>query len=277
MSDNEAGPLREVLVSAEKSEERVAAAVCLASLACGAGFPEEALEVLEPEIERDKAATVDNAWLAVQKARALGECGRREEAVAAISGLGSLRDEAPNDASARAIAATAATIAFNLSEWGERDLRELIKSGESVSGWWRSQTARNGLDAVAERSFEEWANDTRDKWSSEDAVHSRLFAAAVESSHSGDQAGWRNLSALVGKDELLRLSRGSEIREAADGLDTLRLAGETKALQLAAAAGDREWPLRGTRGTDGPDRARALDSQQRLCQPAGDRTGRRPR
>jgi hypothetical protein len=94
---------------------------------------------------------------------------------------------------------------------------------------------RNGLDAVVERSFEEWANDTRVKWSSEDAAHSRLFAAAVESSHSGDQAGWRNLSALVGKDELLRLDRDSEVQEAADGLDTLRLAGEDKALQLAAA------------------------------------------
>jgi uncharacterized protein DUF4365 len=233
MEENEAGPLSEVLAAAKKSEERAAVAVCLAALMTGAGSPEEALAVLDPEIARDQASTVDHAWLVVQRARALAEVGRRDEALEAIATLATLRDEAPSDVTAKAIAATATTIAFNISDWGERDFRELIKGGESIGGWWRSQVVRTGLDAALERSFEEWAEDSRVKWSNEDTAHSRLFAAAVEASHSGDQAGWRNLSGTVGKDELLRLDHRSDPEYTAEALTTLRLAGDEKGLKLA--------------------------------------------
>jgi len=141
---------------------------------------------------------------------------------------------ARKDVTATAIAASAIALAFNLSHWEDRDFREMIKATDTPTGWWRSQTVRNGLADVFERSFEDdWAHDPRMKWSSEDDAHNRLFAAAVEASHCGDQAGWRGLCALVGRDELHRHGRDADPEDLASGLTTLRVAGDEKGLKLA--------------------------------------------
>ncbi len=109
----------------------------------------------------------------------------------------------------------------------------MIKGADTTTGWWRSRTVRSGLDALLERTFEDWTQDTRVKWSSEDAAHNRLFSAALEASHSASQNGWRGISGLIGRDELLRLDQHADAAEVASGLVTLRLAGDEKALKLA--------------------------------------------
>ena len=235
MWENEDYSLREVMRDAQHSHERAAAAVCLASLAIGAGRPDEGLEVLDEEIARDEAATVDDAWLNVQRARALAELGSLEDAKAAATSLRNLRSKAPNDVTASAIAASAVTLVLNISRWDEPDLKRAIQASDTPTGWWRSQTVRNGLDDIVERTFEDWARDSRIKWTSEDAAHNRLFAAAVEASHGADQSGWRRLCTLVGHDELLRLDRYADPDEVASGLTTLRVAGDDKGLKLSLA------------------------------------------
>ncbi len=95
IAKNEAGPLHEILKDAERSEERAAVVVCLASLTIEAGRPDQALEVLDVELARDDTGTVDHAWLSAQRARALAELGEVEEARATARDFGDLRSKIP--------------------------------------------------------------------------------------------------------------------------------------------------------------------------------------
>lgn len=66
-----------------------------------------------------------------------------------------------------------------------------------------------------------------------DEADNQLYVAALTASHLGDQGAWRRLSGLLARDGLLRLDRHADPAEAASALDTLRLAGDEKAVALA--------------------------------------------
>jgi tetratricopeptide (TPR) repeat protein len=100
----------------------VAAAAALIELA----QPEEALELLNATLDRDDAEPVDRAWLLMQRARASAEIGHLEEARADALCVVGIRNVAPHDATATALAGAAANLLFNTSGWGSRDLEQAI-------------------------------------------------------------------------------------------------------------------------------------------------------
>lgn len=223
---------------------RAAAAVAAASALIEDGAADQAVELLARTLKQDDAETVDHAWLLVHRARCRAEIGElapaREDAVAAQA----TRAAAPNDATASAVAASAAVLLFNTSTWGERNLEEVITGADTVASWWRAQTTRRGLDAIVERSFKGWARDTSMTIGGEDVANNQLHAAALAASHSGDQAAWRYLSALGATNQLLRLDRHADAQTAADALTALRLAGDHKALDLAVRRLAADGPAR---------------------------------
>jgi Domain of unknown function (DUF4365) len=208
----------------------VAAAAALSELA----RPEDALGLLEAALERDDAEPVDHAWLLMQRARVGAEIGHLEEARSDALAVVAVRNLAPHDATATAVAGAGANLLFNTSAWGSRDLEQAITGSDTAASWWRQQTTARGLGAIVDRTFKAWADDSTVYVARSDVAQNQLFAASLLASHLGTQAGWRHLAGLSGCDMLMRLDRGADPQTARDGLEELRLAGATKELTLAA-------------------------------------------
>jgi Domain of unknown function (DUF4365) len=243
--EGEDGPLRQVLDEAKKKRERAAVLGCLSAQMIGAARPQDALALLEVELDADRLGAVDHGWLAVQRARALAELGETETAREGARRLTGLRTAAPRDQTAIAISASAAALFANLSEPGVEIATKTMKATDVPTGWFRAQTVRSGLKELFERSFEQGMQDERNKWSREDIAHNRLLAGALEASHAADQVGWANITGMLGRNEALELERGDDPGEAADAIETLRLAGDVNALKLTVPHLCDDGPCRG--------------------------------
>jgi hypothetical protein len=222
-----------VVADAPSPWTRAAATVAAAAALIELALPEEALEHLNATLARDDAEPVDRAWLLMQRARASAEVGHLEEARADALYVVGIRNAAPHDATATALAGAAANLLFDTSGWGSRDLEQAITAADTAASWWRQQTTARGLDAIVDRTFKAWAADTAERSGSGDA-NNQLFAASLLASHLGSQGAWRHLAGLTGCDMLMRLDRHADPEPGRDGLDELRLAGAKKELTLAA-------------------------------------------
>jgi hypothetical protein len=228
---SELDPLLEVVADAPTAEACTAATVAAASgLIENARIP-EALQLLDNALARDDAEAVDHAWLLVQRARARAEIGQLSEAQDDALGAQGVRLTVANDATATAIAASAAILLFNTSSWGRGDLRAMITTADTAANWWRTQTTAAGLWAVVERSFTAWNEGPETIFASGDPGHNNLAAAALMASHAGNHSGWRNLSGGVAQNDLLQIDRHDNPDDVAEALTMLRRAGETKALE----------------------------------------------
>jgi Domain of unknown function (DUF4365) len=109
----------------------------------------------------------------------------------------------------------------------------VIEGADTAATWWRTQTTSWGLNALADRTFNSWAQDKTGTVGAPDEVNDKLRAAALTASHLGDQGGWCHQASLLGRDRLLQLDRHVDPELARQGLNTLRLAGDERALKLA--------------------------------------------
>jgi hypothetical protein len=109
----------------------------------------------------------------------------------------------------------------------------VIAGADTAATWWRTQTTSWGLNALADRAFNSWAQDKRVTVGAPDEVNNKLGAAALTASHLGDHGGWCHQAGLLGRDTLLQLDRHADPEIARQGLTTLRLAGDEGALKLA--------------------------------------------
>lgn len=245
--EDELDPLLEC-VDGAPTPERVACAVsATASALVERGRANEAAALLDTAITRDDASPVDHAWLHIQRARVHAEIGlvpaAREDALVAQGA----RLAAPNDATASAISGAAAILLFNTSNWGERDVADVISGADTASSWWRAQTASRGLGDVVDQTFKSWSRDEAVTFGGEDVAHNQLVSAELTSSHAGDQGGWRHHSSLDAKQALIRLPRDADTEHARDLLNQLRLAGDHKALGLAVRHVLRDGPAHAIR------------------------------
>ena len=231
--DSELDPVLEAVADAPTPEARAAATVAAASGLIENGRVPEALQLLDAALASDDAESVDHAWLLVQRARARAEIGQLLEAQDDALRAQGVRLTVANDATATAIAASAAILLFNTSSWGLKDVRALITHADTAANWWRTQTTAGGLWAIVERSFTSWDGGPSTTFASGDPGHNNLAAAALMASHAGDQSGWRHLSAGVAQNDLLQVDRHDDPEDIAGALTMLRRAGDTKAVEWA--------------------------------------------
>lgn len=213
--------------------ERAALTVVVAAELMEAGRVDEAVPVLEDELGRDEAEPVDHAWLRLQHARACVEVGRLNDARDDAAFVQRLRITHPDDITATAIAGVAAMIVFNTTPWMERNIASVVQGADTAAAWWRTQTVAGALSAFADRTFETWSHDASIHIGGGDQVNDELLAAALTANYLGDHGAWRQLYALLGQDKLVRLNRDSDPADARAGVNSLRIAGDDKALKLA--------------------------------------------
>jgi hypothetical protein len=274
MLREEVEPLRSALADAPDPASRAAAAVALASGFITAGTAEDALSILDAVIAADDAWPVDDAWLRLQRARALRELGRSDEARADAIEAQRVGKSAPHDVTARAISGVAATLVFDTAAPTEEDLGQGIAGLDTAAAWWRSQAASRGVGAVVDRTYGDWADD-QSTYYGPDVANNQLYVAALSASLLGDHGGWRYLQTKLAQDSLLRLDRHAAAAQAADALSSLRRAGDEKKLKLAVRRFLREGPAAAVRGASESMRlARStrttIFADLALCEAGGD-------
>jgi hypothetical protein len=229
----ECGELLAAVASSSDPPGRAAASVLAAGALIESGELDRAASVLRESIAAGGYENVDRAWLQLQYARCCVEIGELETARnTALTAYG-IRPHAGVDATAAALLGATAALIFNTSDWGAKALDDLIGAGDNAAVWWRSQTTRYGLDALAERNFKAWARETAITVGAEDQVEHSLESSALMASNAADHAGWRHLSSLRATSELMDLDRFATPEEAHVGLRRLMLAGDNASLKLA--------------------------------------------
>jgi hypothetical protein len=225
--------LRTCVETADTPDRVVASTVALAAARIESGDFANAITSLDAAISADEAGPVDNAWLHIQRARALLELGdltaARKDANEALG----VHNVAPHDVTASAIDAAAQALIFTTAEWDEKDYGTVIRRADTAVSWWRAQTTLGGLEAVTERTFESWANDQSTSVGGPDVANNQLYIAALGAGHSGDHGSWRHLYALLAQDWLIRLDNQSAADKVAEGLGMLRRAGAEGELKQA--------------------------------------------
>jgi hypothetical protein len=228
---SELEPILRVVVDAPGIEPRTAATVAAACALIEHGRVDEALPLLDAEIERDDAEAVDHAWLLVQRARARAEVGDLVGAQDDALGAQGVRLGASKDATASAIAASAAIVMFSTSAWGDKDVRTMVTSADTAASWWRRQTIASGLWALADHAFTGWSRDPVTSHADGDPGHNHLAAAALMAGHAGDHSGWRAVSAAIATSDLLHVDRSASSDGVAGMLTELRRAGDQRAVE----------------------------------------------
>jgi hypothetical protein len=248
VTQGEATDLAAAVDDAPTPASRTAACVATACALMDAERHDEAVTLLSEHIERvgkrtrrkDKPTPIDQAWVLVQRGRARAEIGEitpaREDAAAAQRIL--VGD--PNDFTASAIGAAAASLLFQTAAWGDDKLEELVAASDTAASWWRSQSLSWGLIDAAARSFRQWADEQAARIEFEDTVNNRLFAVVMNADLTGDQGEWRQTGSLLARNTLVdQHARGDAARQA-DALDELRRSGDKASLALAVR---RLWAI----------------------------------
>lgn len=218
---------------AKGARERAASTV----LACVVYFdrndPDAALAVLEDSLIMDDYTPVDYAWLQAQKARALLEIGKQEQAFDLAMKTQRIYKEVPHDVTASAISGACAQVAFRATAWMKGDIESLIQRNDNPATWWRSQVLSYGFSSHLSEAFRSWAQDRSIRFGFTDRAHRKLLSAALLASCVADQDGWRNAKKMLGEHLLISSSSENSTGRITDCLNTLRLAGSSKELRLA--------------------------------------------
>lgn len=213
--------------SASTSSERAAALVLRCVYYFDNNDPDMALEVLDDALTHDDYSSVDHAWLEAQRARALLEVGRQQEAFDLAMKSQRIHREAPSDVTAAAIAGTSAQTSFRASGWMQGDLANIIQRSDNSASWWRTQVMSYGLSAHLAEQFLSWSEDASIRIGNSDATHSRLLSAALLASCAGDHDGWRSASGALAEHFLVTTDPSGEPDRVAGFLTLLRRSGDS--------------------------------------------------
>lgn len=218
---------------ASTPSERSAAAVLSCAYRFNENDPDTALQELQGALEHDDYSPVDHAWLEAQRARALLEVGRHEEAFDLAMKTQRIHREAPSDVTAAAIAGACAVTSYRASGWMQGDLANLIQHSDNPASWWRSQVMSYGLSAHLSEEFRNWTEDSSIQIAGSDVVHTRLLSAAVLSSCAGDHEGWRGASGALAEHFLVSTRPTDDPGSVAARLTLLRHSGDSKSTARA--------------------------------------------
>lgn len=213
---------------ASTSAERTAASVLCCVYHFDKNDPDTALQVLQDALAHDDYSSMDHAWLEAQRARALLEVGRHEEAFDLAMKTQRIHREAPSDVTAAAIAGACALTSFRASGWMQGDIANIIQRSDNPASWWRTQVMSYGLSAHLSEEFRSWSEDASIRIRGSGAAHKRLLSAALLASCAGDHDGWRGATGALAEHFLISTGPTEDPDRVADRLTLLRLSGDSK-------------------------------------------------
>lgn len=213
---------------ASTPSERSAASVLCCVYHFEENNPDTALRVLSVALAHDDYSSVDHAWLEAQRARALLEVGRHEEAFDLAMRTQRIHREAPSDVTAAAIAGACALTSFRSSGWMRGELANIIQRIDNPASWWRTQVMSYGLSAHLSEEFRSWSEDASIRFGGSDAAHKRLLSAVLLASCTGDHDGWRGAIGTLAQHLLVTTGPTDDPDRVASRLTLLRLSGDSK-------------------------------------------------
>lgn len=218
---------------ASAPSERSAAAVLRCVYLFNENDPDTVLRVLQDALAHDDYSPVDHAWLEAQRARALLEVGRHEEAFDLAMKTQRIHREASSDVTAAAIAGACALTSFKATGWMQGDIANTIQRIDNPASWWRTQVMYHGLSAHLAEAFRSWSEDESIRIGGADAAHTGLLSAAWLASCAGDHDGWRGASGTLAEHFLVRTRSTDDPEKVAGRLTLLRLSGDGKSTARA--------------------------------------------
>ena len=208
--------------------ERAAASVLCCVYYFDENDPDTALRVLQDALAHDDYSPVDHAWLEAQRARALLEVGRHEEAFDLAMKTQRIHREAPSDVTAAAIAGACARTSFRATGWMQGDIANIVQRSDNPASWWRTQVMSYGLSAHLSEEFRSWSEDASIRIGGSDTAHKRLLSAALLASCAGDHDGWRSAIGALAEHFLVTTGATDDPDRVAGRLTLLRLSGDSK-------------------------------------------------
>lgn len=226
--EGQAAELFKLIEHSSNAAERAAAAILSCTILFGKNDPDAAIEVLHDALLHDDYSPVDHAWLGAQRARALLEVGKDEEAFDLAMKTQRIQREAPSDVTAAAIAGACALTSFRAAGWMQGDIANIIKRRDNSASWWTTQLMSYGLSAHLSEEFRKWSEDTSIRIGGADSAHRGLLSAALVYSCAGDQDGWRGATGALAEHLIVSTDPTSDPEAVAHWLGLLRLAGDSK-------------------------------------------------
>jgi len=213
--------------------ERAAAAVLCCTYHLEKNDPDTALTVLQDALTHDDYSSVDYAWLEAQRARALLEIGRHEEAFDVAMKTQRIHREAPSDVTAAAIAGACAMTAFRATDWMQGDIANIIERSDNPASWWRTQVMSYGLSAHLSEQFRSWSEEASIQIGGSNDTHRRLLSATLLASYAGDHDGWRSATGALAEHLLVTTNHTNDPETVASRLTLLRLSGDSTSVRRA--------------------------------------------
>lgn len=229
------------------SAERAAASVLCCIYHFDKNDPDTALQVLQDTLAHDDYSSVDHAWLEAQRARALLEVGRHEEAFDLAMKTQRIHREAPSDVTAAAIAGACALTSFSATGWMQGDIANIIQRSDNPASWWRTQVMSYGLSAHLSEEFRSWSEDASIRIGGSDTAHKRLLSSALLASCAGDHDGWRGATGALAEHFLIATGSADDPEMVAGRLTLLRLSGDSKSTGRATRHIVRRGPTMAAR------------------------------
>jgi HEAT repeat protein len=243
----ESADLLRLVDQTSTSAQRAAAFVLCCVYHFDKNDPDTALQLLQDALEHDDYSSVDHAWLEAQRARALLEVGRQEEAFDLAMKTQRIHREAPSDVTATAIAGACAMTSFRAADWMQGDIANIIQRSDNPASWWKTQVMSYGLIVHLSEGFRSWSEDASIRIGGSDTAHKHLLSAALLASSAGDQDGWRGATGALAKHFLIATGPTDDPDKVAGQLTLLRLSGDSKSTARATRHIVRKGPIMAAR------------------------------
>jgi hypothetical protein len=191
-------------------------------------------------VESSDLTPADEAWLLIQRARALVQLGAVEDGrIVAMEGQRLLSGEPP-DVTVSAIAGAASWLLWSTAAWRSGDLADVVWRNDTAVSWWRDQTTSAGLGTFLDHSFEGWAESSSVEFNNRDPVEADLLTAIATADFSAEYGSFNTDRRLLAR--YYSMAAESEMLQRR-AIDWLRQSGDRSSLELIVRRYLGEGPI----------------------------------